>query len=187
MKYGFIYLWYDRQYKRYYLGRHWGTENDGYICSSNKMRDAHRRRPEDFKRRIISRVITSIEDLILEEQRWLDKIKHEECGARYYNVTLNSTSPTMRGRKHSEETKNKMSIASKGKPKSESHKEKLRIVNLGKKYSDETNRKKARPIGYKHTEETKQKMRGRIVTDEFREKMSILRKSRINKKEIKGE
>ena len=38
-KYGFIYIWYDRKHQRYYLGRHWGTENDGYICSSNKMRE----------------------------------------------------------------------------------------------------------------------------------------------------
>jgi len=181
MKYGFIYLWYDRKHKKYYLGRHWGTEHDGYICSSVNMRNNYTNRSQDFKRRIISRVYTSVEDLIVEEQRWLDMINPNECKVRYYNVSLNSTSPTMRGRKHSEETKNKMSIASKGKPKSESHKEKLRIVNLGKKYSDETNRKKARPIGYKHTEETKQKMRGRIVTDEFRKKMSILRRSRINR------
>lgn len=141
-KYGFIYLWYDRKHKRYYLGRHWGTEDDGYICSSTNMRNNYNNRPDDFKRRIIKRVYTSQEDLVLEEQRWLDFIHPKECEVRYYNKTLKSTVPTMRGRKHTEETKIKMSQTAKGRPKSEETKEKLRQVNLGKKYSDETNKKK---------------------------------------------
>ncbi len=29
-KYGFIYLWRDRKHNRYYLGSHWGSEDDGY-------------------------------------------------------------------------------------------------------------------------------------------------------------
>jgi hypothetical protein len=106
------------------------------------MRDAYRRRPDDFKRRILKRVFTSQEDLVLEEQRWLDFIQPIECGKRYYNKTLRSNMPTMRGRKHSEKTKLKMSQTAKGRPKSEETKEKLRQVNLGKKYSDETNKKK---------------------------------------------
>jgi hypothetical protein len=141
-KYGFIYLWHDRKTKRYYIGRHWGTEEDGYISSSNSMREAHRRRPDDFKRRIIKRVYTSQEDLVLEEQRWLDFIRPIECGKRYYNKTLKSNMPTMRGRKHTEETKLKMSETAKCRPKSEETKEKLRQANLGKKYSAETNKKK---------------------------------------------
>ena len=141
-KYGFIYLWYDRKHKRYYLGRHWGTEDDGYICSSTNMRNNYNNRPDDFKRRIIKRIYTSQEDLVLEEQRWLDFIHPIECGKRYYNKTLKSNMPTMRGRKHTEETKLKMSQTAKGRPKSEETKEKLRQVNLGKKYSAETNKKK---------------------------------------------
>ena len=27
--YGFVYIWYDRKYKKYYIGSHWGYENDG--------------------------------------------------------------------------------------------------------------------------------------------------------------
>ena len=49
-KYGFIYIWYDNFRKMYYIGRHWGTEDDGYICSSNRMRDAYRRRPNKIGR-----------------------------------------------------------------------------------------------------------------------------------------
>lgn len=84
-KYGFVYIWYDRKYNRYYIGSHWGTENDKYVCSSNSMRDAYRRRKFDFKRRIISRVYTNRQDLLNEEQRWLDMISRKDFGCRYYN------------------------------------------------------------------------------------------------------
>jgi hypothetical protein len=141
-KYGFIYLWFDRKHKRFYLGRHWGSIDDGYICSSRNMRDNYRYRPTDFKRKVISRV-NDKEQLVKEEQRWFDMIKKEELGVRYYNRTLRSDAPSMNGRKHSESTKEKMRLAALGKPKSEAHREKLRQSNLGKKYSPEVNAKKA--------------------------------------------
>lgn len=85
--YGFVYLWRDRKHKRYYIGSHWGAEDDGYICSSRWMRKAYRRRPEDFKkRRIIARIYTNRKDLLDEEYRWLQMIKPEELGKRYYNL-----------------------------------------------------------------------------------------------------
>lgn len=85
MKYGFIYIWFDKKHKRYYIGSHWGTEDDGYICSSKWMRDAYRYRSDDFKRRIISRIYTNRQDLLDEEYRWLSMIKKEELKTRYYN------------------------------------------------------------------------------------------------------
>jgi hypothetical protein len=85
-KYGFVYIWRDRKHKRYYIGSHWGLETDKYICSSNWMRDAHKRRPQDFKRRILARGITSKQDLLLEEGKWLALIPKEEIGKRYYNL-----------------------------------------------------------------------------------------------------
>lgn len=84
-KEGFIYIWYDRKRKMFYVGCHWGTENDGYICSSNRMRDAYRRRRHDFKRRIIQRNIER-EELLNEEHRWLQLIKENELGKKYYNL-----------------------------------------------------------------------------------------------------
>ena len=87
---GFVYLWFDRKHKRYYVGSHWGEENDGYICSSRWMRNAMRRRIMDFKRRIIARIETSRADLFVEEQRWLDMIKPEEIKKRYYNLMRRS-------------------------------------------------------------------------------------------------
>lgn len=85
---GFVYIWYDRKHKRFYIGSHWGTEDDGYVCSSRWMRKSYKRRPEDFKRRIISKIHTNRVDLILEEGKWLSLIKPEEVSIRYYNQRL---------------------------------------------------------------------------------------------------
>lgn len=84
-KYGFVYLWYDRKRKMYYIGCHWGTVDDGYICSSKRMRDAYRRRTLDFKRRILKRNISK-ESLLEEEYKWLQLIKDDELGKKYYNL-----------------------------------------------------------------------------------------------------
>ena len=83
-KYGFVYIWRDRKYKKYYIGCHWGHEDDGYICSSNYMRSAYNRRPHDFKRRTLKRIATK-KEAFFEEYRILQLIKQEELGNRYYN------------------------------------------------------------------------------------------------------
>lgn len=127
-KYGFIYLWFDKKNKKYYVGRHWGTEDDGYICSSKIMREAYRRRPKDFKRRIVSK-INDKNLLVIEEQRWLNMIKPNEVEVKYYNKTLKSTTPSMRGFKHTEESKRKIGESNKGKVRSEEFKDKLRKYN----------------------------------------------------------
>lgn len=85
-KYGFVYIWYDRKHKRYYIGAHWGSESDGYICSSPWMRKAYSRRPEDFKRRILERVYTDRKQTFIAEEKYLDLIKKEEFGKKYYNL-----------------------------------------------------------------------------------------------------
>jgi hypothetical protein len=84
-KEGFIYIWFDKKRKMYYIGSHYGTINDGYICSSNRMRDAYRRRPKDFKRRIIKRNIDRTV-LLTEEHNWLLLIRDDELGKKYYNL-----------------------------------------------------------------------------------------------------
>lgn len=108
-KTGFIYLWFDRKHKRYYLGSHLGTEDDGYICSSRWMRQSYKRRPQDFKRRILERGIAK-EVLKEEEYKWLKQIKNEELGERYYNLTniLNGNG-WVKGKPRSKETKQKVS------------------------------------------------------------------------------
>ena len=87
-KYGFVYIWFDRKHKRYYVGCHWGRENDGYICSSPWMRQAYKHRPNDFKRRILKTNINNKANMFLEEQRYFDMIKPEEIKIRYYNLNI---------------------------------------------------------------------------------------------------
>ena len=146
-KYGFVYIWRDRKHKRFYIGCHWGTENDGYICSSNWMRDAYKRRPEDFKRRILVRVYSEREDMFLYEKKFLSMINDEELGKKYYNlqkylshwsIDSNKTaslkerlSYSLRGDKH----------PNFGKKLSEETKEKIRKKHLGKLMSNESRKK----------------------------------------------
>lgn len=139
MKYGFIYLWRDSKHNRFYLGRHWGTEDDGYVCSSKVMREAYRRRPTDFKRRIVSRVYEK-DVLIDEEQRWLNMIRPSEVNIKYYNKTLKSTTPSTKGYNHSKETRLKISKGNKGKIRSDEFKEKL-SKTVSKQFSDPDKRK----------------------------------------------
>jgi hypothetical protein len=87
-KYGFVYLWFDRKHKRYYVGCHWGAVGDGYVCSSPWMRQAYKHRPTDFKRKILKTNIDNRVDMFLEEQRFFDMIKPEEIKIRYYNLNI---------------------------------------------------------------------------------------------------
>ena len=84
-KYGFVYIWYDKKRKMYYIGSHWGTEDDGYVCSSNRMRNAYKRRPGDFRRRIIGKFDNKIE-MLINENEWLTLIGKENLGKKYYNL-----------------------------------------------------------------------------------------------------
>jgi hypothetical protein len=58
-----------------YVGSHYGSTDDGYVCSSKWMKRAYKRRPSDFKRRIIYWQTTPDRKELLEtEQRWLSLI-----------------------------------------------------------------------------------------------------------------
>lgn len=86
--FGFIYIWLDRKKKRYYIGSHMGSIDDGYICSSNWMRNTYKRRPQDFRRKILYlHKSADRSSLLQEENRWLQMIKPEELKTKYYNRT----------------------------------------------------------------------------------------------------
>lgn len=85
-KYGFVYIWFDRKHKKYYVGSHWGYEDDGYVCSSTWMMQAYKKRPFDFKRRILSKGIHTRDSLLYEEFKFLSMINKNELGKRYYNL-----------------------------------------------------------------------------------------------------
>jgi hypothetical protein len=137
------------------------------------MKDAHRRRPEDFKRRILKRGIAKV-DLFEEEHKWLSLIKKEELGKRYYNHSnkrfihwsenqkkttsmkermLGEKNPaygkpsSMRGRKHTEESRQKMRRSRAGQVYTEETKKKISESQSGEKNGF---------YGKKHSEEAKQ-------------------------------
>jgi hypothetical protein len=200
-KYGFVYIWRDRKHKRYYIGCHWGTVDDGYICSSSWMKQAYKHRPEDFKRRILKTNI-SREDLLSEEFKWLSLIKPEELKIKYYNLNIHhfghwtndpnklltikeNISKKQIGRKQSEETKRKRSEILRGKPGrkwTEEQKQAKSLEKLGKK-------RNGSPEKWKHSEETKEKiskansgkpssMLGKFHTTDTKDKLSIKLKGR---------
>ena len=181
-KYGFVYLWFDRKHKRYYVGCHWGKEDDGYICSSSNMKSAYKRRPFDFKRKILKTNILNKKDLLIEEYNYLSKIKTEELGKKYYNLhnyhfnhwSTNEQTKMTVGEKISASPNRAANIskALTGIKRSDETKEKLRKVNIGKRYSNETNNKKG--------------INNRDYSDiGFIEKMSIAAKNRSEETRLK--
>lgn len=160
-KYGFIYLWYDRKHKRYYVGSHWGTEDDGYICSSNWMRDAYNRRHFDFRRRIIERVENRA-DLLITEQKWLNMIKPSEVRVRYYNLNTDVMNPWWNNDDARLTVGQKISSSRTGKKYGK------RDPSIGQKISATHKARGIKPprqpsippmLGKKHSEETKERMR----------------------------
>lgn len=168
-KYGFVYIWYDRKHKRFYIGSHWGTVDDGYICSSVWMRNAYKRRSHDFSRRVIKSNIPR-EDLIREEQYWLDMVAVDEIGTKYYNLNKNvikhwHADPERRiavGQKISASPNRSANIskAMKGKKPSTLNIQRRMEVMIGRKQSEEEKRKRSESLmGHKHSDETKEKLR----------------------------
>lgn len=204
-KYGIVYIWRDKKYKRFYIGCHWGFDEDGYICSSVWMKSAYKRRPEDFKKRILKKIHTNKKDLFEAESYFLNKIKKEEFGKKYYNLKnnirhwssnideYNSTREKISqsqknkpGRKWSEESKKKLSNTLTGRKLLEETKNKLSVINKGKSFF----------AGKKHSEESKLKISiansdkkcflGKKHSDETKIKMSESAKTRKRPKMLRS-
>lgn len=147
-KYGFVYIWFDKKRKMFYVGSHWGHENDGYKCSSKWMRDAYRYRPEDFRRKILKTNIEDRGELLTEEHRYLAMIPDEQLGKKFYNLTKHhpghwSTDPNSNktvGEKISASPlrRQRISEANTGRKLSEEHKEKIRSIRTGTKHKPES-------------------------------------------------
>lgn len=182
-KYGFVYIWYDKKHKRFYIGSHWGTEIDGYVCSSTWMKQAYKRRPQDFKRRILKRVYTSRLDLLNEEQRWLDMINDTEMATRslkegykirYYNVTK-QTSPQWHHyeNKRKQEIKDKIGKYNKGKNTGPRDPSVGKAISEAKKKSFQNKRE---TLGYSMSPEARlnmgQSLKGRKHTPEWKAEQS---------------
>jgi hypothetical protein len=202
-KHGFVYIWYDRKRKMFYIGCHWGSENDGYICSSNRMRKAYRRRPFDFRRKILITNIQTRKNLIDEEYKWLSLINDDELNVKYYNASnrrfghwsetqdKSGNKHPMYGKKHTEESKLKMSLSRQGKEpwnkgkinvysedvlKQMGEKNVNNKYNLGKKRSDESKQKMS---DSKKGKPTWNKGKTGVYSEETRKKMSESSKGQV--------
>ncbi len=186
-KYGFVYLWYDSYRKMYYLGCHWGFLEDGYICSSNRMRDAFRRRPHDFKRRILKKVYTNRTDLLEEEFKWLSLIRDNELGKKYYNFRKHHYGHWMNN-PNSMTIKQKLSEASKKLHQDPIYKKKFieGRKKLPKHTREQVERRLKSRAGYKHSDETKKKIgkahKGKITGPLSEETKQKLREGMIGEK-----
>ena len=78
----FLYEWTDIKYNMFYIGVHKGTTDDGYICSSKVLLEQYKKRPNDFKRKIIK--FGTFQELIKEESLLLKQIDAAK-NKNYYN------------------------------------------------------------------------------------------------------
>ncbi len=192
---GFVYIWRDRKHNRYYVGSHWGTIDDGYVCSSTWMRNAYRKRPQDFKRRILKSNITDRKLLHLEEERWLQMMKPEELkGSRYYNISASVKDHWMKydgkrltiGQKISAAPgrAEKIGLAQRGRPKwDEDQKRHLSEKNKAAMTPEHRAHLSKKCSGWSHTDDARSRivdaLKGRPVSDETRAKISASNKGRV--------
>ena len=116
MKTGFIYMWFDRDRKMYYIGSRIGSPEDSYVTSSHWLAGEIKYRPSSFRRRILAKDIP-LDKLRKLEYSLICKIKPEWFGTRYYNVRG--------GRKKGTPASNK------GKPMSIEQRKKLSDIKRG--------------------------------------------------------
>jgi hypothetical protein len=170
-KFGFVYLWFDRKHKRYYVGCHWGTLDDGYICSSRWMKKSYKRRPEDFKRKIL-KINLERTQMYVEEQRYLNMIKPEEIKIRYYNISLFSKKPWHQYPESVKTIGQKISYSKTGKHIGPCSPEKSKAISEGKKKAFE---KRKQETGSSLTEAQKNALKNikkNPHTEEWKQKTS---------------
>lgn len=177
-KYGFVYIWFDRKYRRFYIGCRWGRENDGYICSSKWMNRAYSYRSEDFKRRILKTNIQSRVELYEEEQRWLNMIKPEEIKPlnpkpRYYNLNIKNNEVWHKYDEHLKSVGQKISAAKKGKSTGPCSPEKAKHISDAKKTAfAERRTSQGYVLTPEQCEEISRRNTGRKQTEEWKRDQS---------------
>tara|TARA_Y100001938_G_scaffold138_1_gene225 strand:- start:65 stop:916 length:852 start_codon:yes stop_codon:yes gene_type:complete len=133
MNTAFVYLWFDKRDYKFYLGYSQGKKKS-YICSSKYMLAEYKKRPNDFKRRILKK--GDLNEMITLENKLLNMRKHH-FGARYYNQIANF--PLGMAEWHK---KNPGFFAGENNPNfgnkwSDEMKYKIGSANRGKKWDDE--------------------------------------------------
>ncbi len=84
MRESFVYLWFDSKNRKFYLGKHKGTPDDGYTHSSTVM-ESFDVPPPHMKRRILA--YGTDEEMCLLEHELL-KNRKDKKWERYYNRGL---------------------------------------------------------------------------------------------------
>ena len=80
----FVYMWFDKSRKMFYVGQHSGSYDDQYTASSRWLAGEIKYRPQDFKRRIIKSFSTKNEAQKYEGYL-LSLISESEWSIKYYN------------------------------------------------------------------------------------------------------
>ena len=167
---GYVYIWFDKKRKMFYLGSHEGPVSDSYTGSGKRFSPAFKKRPEDFKMRIVEFHKGDRQTLYEREQYWLDMIPRDQFGKKYYNLKPTAEGGNNIGRVVSDETRAKVSKVHKGKIVSEETRAKMRLAakNRPKRKHSEETKKKIREgnLGVKRSAATRKKnseaMKGRV-------------------------
>jgi hypothetical protein len=116
--FGFVYIWMDRKKKKFCIGSHMGSVDDGYLSSTGWFKQAYRRRPDDFRRRILFWLTSDDQKLLRKvEQMWLDLIPRNQFGKKYYNIKPNSLGGNGIPGPRRQEWRDNISLSQKGKKK----------------------------------------------------------------------
>ena len=132
----FVYIWFDKTRKMYYIGKHFGDINDGYISSSRWLTGEIKYRPNDFKRRIFKICESEIKARKI-EAHLLSLISDSEWGIKYYNLKSGKpkgTPPWNKGKTgiYSEQTIKKIGAAKIGNTYTKGRPNPLSSVNARK-------------------------------------------------------
>jgi hypothetical protein len=110
-----------------YIGYHNGSPNDGYICSSKRVKEQIALRPMDFTRQIIAEGYSG--DMYALESQILKAVDARN-NPEFYNGHNNESGWTNKG--HTEETRKKIGHGNKGKVRTEEFKQNLSKMYKGK-------------------------------------------------------
>ena len=81
----FVYKWTNLENGMYYIGKHKGTDNDGYISSGKSFLNEYHNRPESFVREIIFR--GTDKDCLNKEQNLIKQAVRLDGYQKLYNQT----------------------------------------------------------------------------------------------------
>ena len=142
----FVYCWTDVKTNKLYIGKHRGSVDDGYVCSSKYFLSEYKKRPDEFIRTIIA--VGNESDMISLETAIL-KSENARLSETYYNMHNNNGPGLFTLKGHAESTKLKLSKIAKGRSRSISSRLKQKESVTGEKNPF---------FGRNHTDENRKKM-----------------------------